>query len=406
VTHKRILMPILVAMLALGFLAAFATAETPAGSDSTATERTVTNPTGGTTTLPSATSTDQATSTAPTTTTGTVSTTVGVTTTEHTTSASTTEPTTSTTVGSTTSGTTTQPTIAQTTTQGAPTTDGATMTTSSPPTTAPCDTTQITCGNNASTQVAIVSQTCASSSGGTVLSVEVTTLAGTPVNNVTISPSTTCLNMLAITQVVQQFCVGCTIIVIPPPPPAIPYAVTTTIVEPGPVSIQSPPTVERVMAYCMPQPVLRTDGTVGTLLYLDEGQPSRDSRYAAATPALYIPGSGMTCPVDASSTKIPMFTLTVPASLVGQYVNLCIQAANPSAKPACHSIRIDTGATISIPVTSNVAATVVKRRLAKQDKPKSKAAIAGQSKFFALSATTHAAKKTARKEVIKKGGHS
>ncbi len=96
-----------------------------------------------------------------------------------------------------------------------------------------------------------------------------------------------------------------------------------------------------------------------------------------------------------------MFTLTVPASFIGQSVNLCIQPTNPAAKPICHSIRIDTGATISVPVTTNVVAKVVKAKLSKKNKPKPRKQIAKASKAFSVSlqtgTTKHASGKAGKK---------
>src|SRR4029077_10079428 len=114
------------------------------------------------------------------------------------------------------------------------------------------------------------------SSANTTINVEIQTLAGRPVNNVTISPTTTCLNTLQITRRAQQYCIGCTLIVIPPPPPPPPVIYvpepgtnTITVVQ-TPASPPPPPPV-RVQAYCMPKPVLRPDGTTGTLIYLALG---------------------------------------------------------------------------------------------------------------------------------------
>jgi hypothetical protein len=352
---------------------------------STDPETTSTSDPGTTSTSDPGTTSDPATTTAPdlggtstdspVTTTGPPTTDPGSTTSDAGTDAGT--PTTTTTIPTeTVAGSNTVPPNDATTTQGQgppPATDPTTTTAAAPPT-APCDTTQLTCGNNASTQMAIVTQTCTASSQNTTLNVNVETLSGAPVNNVVISPTTSCLNVVEITQLVEQYCVGCTVIVIPPPAPVIyvpepgtvtvvevpttiTNATTTTVVE---QQTSSPPPVH-VMAYCMPQPIVRPDGTTGSLLYLPVGEPRRDQTYAGAIPATFIPGVGMRCPTGSTAApKVPVFTLTVPASFVGQYLRLCLAPAAPSAKPLCRSIRIDLGATIAVPIASNVSATVLK----------------------------------------------
>ena len=244
-------------------------------------------------------------------------------------------------------------------------------TTTQPPPTAPCDTTQLTCGNNASTQIALVSQTCNASSANSQLNVTVQTLDGNPVNNVTISPQTSCLNIAQITQIVAQYCVGCTIIVIPPPPPVIYVPVpgettnnTTT------VQLQPQTTTVKIMAYCMPQPIM-VGGISKTLIYLPIGMPQRNLLYAKATPAKFVPGYGMKCGTltanELAAAHVPMFTLSVPASFVGQSLKLCLQPALTNRKAICHTVAIKHGAIISVPVTSNLVATIVKT-----PKPKTK----------------------------------
>lgn len=357
----RTLLSALSAALLLGLVAGLAVAGPSAGADpttstdsttipTTATEPSTTDPTSSTTTTPPTTTTESST-TAPTTTDTTPTTTN------------------STTVGSTTTSTTAQAPVEQSTTQSntttttpSTTTTPGTTTAPPPPPTAPCDTTAITCGNNAATQLAIVSQTCNANSANTLINVNVTTLDGHPVNNVTIQPQTSCLNELHITQIVQQYCMGCTVIVIPPPPAPPPYVPAA----PG------PPAVQRMMGYC----------TSNGLAYLEEGQPAWDPNYASAFPATYVPGLGMSCPGGAPPT-VPTFTLTVPASFIGQYVNLCIQPPDPRMAPHCHSVRIDAGATISVPVTANVKATVTPVKLAPSAKPRSPKAIAKASKAIA-----------------------
>jgi hypothetical protein len=175
-----------------------------------------------------------------------------------------------------------------------------------------------------------------------VITVNVQSMTGTPQGTFTVAPTTACVNVVTLTQIVQQFCLGCTLIVVPPPPapPAAP--------------------VQRAL-YCMPQPILRADGTFGLLVDLVVGQQLTDPLYAGAVPATYAPGVGYSCPSNAAPAAVtaapqaPMFTLTVPASFVGQWIQLCIQAPG---KTTCHAVRIDDGATVAIPVTSNISATV------------------------------------------------
>ncbi|MDX6485888.1 MAG: hypothetical protein QOF43_1041, partial [Gaiellaceae bacterium] len=306
------------------------------------------------------------------------------------------------TLGTTTNGTGTLPTTTsdQTTqSSGSGGTQPQPTTTSAPPV-APCDTTQITCGNNAATQVAIVSQNCNAASGPTLITVQVQTLDGKPVNNYTINPTTTCMNLLAITQIVQQFCINCTLIVVPPPPAA------------AAVALPPRPPVRRAL-YCMPQPVLRSDGTRGTMVDLEYGQPYVDPTYAGAMLAPYTSGLGYTCPntgVDDLGSHAPVFTLTVPASFIGQWLNLCIQPTSAAKPTTCHAIRIDNGATVTIPVTSNVAATVtsatgVKGAAKTKVKPKSHKQITKASDAFAGAHSTSAKKHASVNNSKKKGKH-
>lgn len=378
----RTLLALLVASLLLGLAAGLGVVSPGAGADP------------GTSTAPSS-SISTTTTTTPTSTTDPTST--DTTSTVPSSSSSTTDTTppstTTTTTPSTTTTTTTAP-VAETTGQSSTTT-----TVPGPPPTAPCDTTQITCGNNAATQLAIVSQTCTANSANSILNVDITTLSGTPVNDVTITPQTNCLNQLSITQIVRQYCVDCTVIVIPPPPPRPIYE--QTVVQNNPTTT----IVQHVMAYCMPYPVPQPDGTTSTLVYLEEGQPLRDPEWQQAVPATFVPGSGMTCPVGATSPGTPIFTLTVPASFVGQYVNLCIQPSAKGAKPLCHAVRIDTGATISIPVTANIRAQVLPVKLAKSLRPKSRKAITSASSLFAktLAAGAHP-QPNHKTTLVEKGG--
>jgi hypothetical protein len=226
----------------------------------------------------------------------------------------------------------------------ATTTQPATTTTSSPPIS--CSNGQLDCGNNAATQIAVVSQTCQNTAQDTV-NITVQAVDGTPQGNYTINPQT-CINVAQITQVVQQFCINCTIVIVPTPAAAAAAA---------PAARSAPPRA----FYCAPSPVLRDDGTWGTFLDLEKGQPSVDPRFADATPAPFdLAHGGYYCPSGGPATLqgAPVFTLTVPASFVGQVLQLCIQPADPAQKPVCHDVRIDQGATISVPVTSNVAASV------------------------------------------------
>ena len=357
-TRTRILIVAILALLSLGLAAGLAAGGASADGETSTdvtTTAPVTDPGTGTTTTDPTTTTETTTDTTPTTTT----------------TADSPPPTPTTTTD-------------QITTQAAPTTP--TTTDSTPPATpptAPCDTTQITCGNNAATQVAIVSQICNAVSGPSLITIQVQSLDGKPLNNFTVSPSTTCLNVLSITQVVQQFCIGCTLVVVPPPP-----AVTRGS-TPAPVSAPA-----RAL-YCMPQPVYRTDGTWGDTVDLVVGQPQTDPRYAGATPATYTAGQGYSCPNGAATANddlnptTPLFTLTVPASFIGQWINLCVQPKAATQKATCHSIRIDNGATVAIPVTSNVAATVTsaagvkgaKKTIVKKNK--SRKQIRSASKAFA-----------------------
>lgn len=381
-TRTRILIIAILALLSLGLAAGFAAGGANADGE-TSTDVTTTAPV-----------TDPGTSTDTTTTTP-----------DPTTTTDTTPTTTDTTPTTTTTDTPPPPTTTdQITTQAAPTTPTTTDSTPPPtPPTAPCDTTQITCGNNAATQVAIVSQICNAVSGPSLITIQVQSLDGKPLSNFTVSPSTTCLNVLSITQVVQQFCINCTLVVVPPPP----------VVARGstPASVSAP---ARAL-YCMPQPVYRTDGTWGDTVDLVIGQQQTDPRYAGATPATYTTGHGYSCPNstfanDDLNPTAPLFTLTVPASFIGQWINLCVQPKAATQKVTCHSIRIDDGATVSIPVTSNVAATVTSAAGVKGatktivKKNKSRKQIRTASKAFAgLQATS---KKHAKTKHPKTSKHS
>lgn len=247
--------------------------------------------------------------------------------------------------------------------------------------TAACGAGTVSCGNNAATQIAVVYQNCNAATSNSSIDVQVTTLSGAPVNNFTIGNVTTCMNELSITQVVQQFCLGCTVIVMPPPRV---QTVTTTVTN----DVYETPKPRAF--YC-------TDGDVRSMVQLDLGQPDWDPQFKGAVLAVIDAAGELSCPgsTDVAPTT-PTFTLTVPASLIGQWVNLCIQQANPKAKPQCHSIRLDGATTVSIPMTSNVAATVTKSPV-----PSAKAILAA-SRSFNAKAKTKAKKKTKVKHTTKK----
>jgi hypothetical protein len=300
-----------------------------------------------------------------------------------------------TTVGTTTTGSTTPPPLTQATAQTTPTTTAASTTP-----TAPCDTTQITCGNNASTQVAIVSQTCNTSSANTTLNINIETLSGTPINNVTVNPLTSCLNELAITQVVEQYCVNCTVIVIPPPTVNVTNVTqdltqdvtnptqTTTVVQTTTTTV-----TQEVIPYCLPKPVVQANGTISSLVYLGVGEPLGKAD-AGAVLASYKRGVGMICPqsqITLAALRVPMFTLSVPASYNNQYVRLCVQVT--IRKSLCHVVSINSGASISIPLTSNVAAKVITTKV---PPPKTKAQIAQASSAFKLALANTTTAKTAK----------
>jgi hypothetical protein len=127
---------------------------------------------------------------------------------------------------------------------------------------------------------------------------------------------------------------------------------------------------------------MRGDGTVGWLVFLPPVQAQSDPLYAGATRANFDPAQGFVCAGVAAPALAATFTLTVPASLIGQFINLCLQPSQANAKPLCHSIKIDNAATVTIPVTSNIAATVSKTPISKS---KSRAQISAASKSFVKS---------------------
>ena len=411
-SKRQIVLPVVACfmLLALGSIANLAMGDDgpPAVSTTTQPTASTTDPgMGGSTTAPT-TSTDDATTTQPTTTdpsTTTATTTDPVTTTQP--APTTTDPPATTTQPAVTNQDTVAPvaTISNTTTVAPQTTTQADATVTQPatttqpatpstPPTAPCDTTQITCGNNAATQIALVSQTCAASSDNASLSVQVQTLAGAPVNNVTISPQTSCLNFAEITQIVEQFCEGCTVIVIPPPPPVIYVQVpgTNTVTVQNNTNTVTQLQTIHIMAYCVPKPIM-VSGEPKLLFYLPVGTPQKSKTYAKAVPATFVPGVGMKCKGNDVTTAqlavahVPMFTLSVPASFVGQSLKLCLQPALTNKKQSCHTVPISHGAIISVPVTSNLVATVIKTKAKSKVKSKiiksatsSLASVAGLSK--------------------------
>jgi TolB protein len=55
------------------------------------------------------------------------------------------------------------------------------------------------------------------------------------------------------------------------------------------------PRVSSRTGYCMPEPVMRADGTMGTFVDLVGGQPDTDPRYRGAVPAALVANIGLTC---------------------------------------------------------------------------------------------------------------
>jgi hypothetical protein len=140
----------------------------------------------------------------------------------------------------------------------------------------------------------------------------------------------------------------------------------------------------KALAFCLPHPVLQAHGLMSSLVYLDVGRrlPRRD---AGAVPATYVRGAGMTCPHLANAVvhanPVPMFTLTVPASYAGQYVRLCFEPSGAFGRALCRDVPIDGGATIKVPVASDISAKVIKAL-----RPKSKKQISEASSAFLLTA--------------------
>jgi hypothetical protein len=234
-----------------------------------------------------------------------------------------------------------------------------------------------------------VSQNCQNTAQDTV-QVVVEAPNGAPQGNYTINPQT-CINLAQITQIVQQFCINCTLVVVPP--------------AAAPAAAPAARTAPARAFYCMPSSILRPDGTYGRFVDLVAGQPNSDPRYAGALPAPFdLSQGGYYCPDSSPLTMstamlTPTFTLTVPASFVGQTLRLCLQPKNPALKPVCHDVKIDQGATVSVPVTSSVAATIrTGNGKAKSVNPNAspKALAAATSKLSKLTTTSKTKKKTTK----------
>jgi hypothetical protein len=216
----------------------------------------------------------------------------------------------------------------------------------------------VTCGNNAATQLAVVTQNCKSDAtvATSGLQIQILNADGSVAKSVGIDNRSICLNYSQITQIVQQICVNCTLVVQN-------YYSTTNQSQ----TIVNGWTGPRYVGYCMPadRPVERGDGTVGWLVFVDEGRPDWDPLYRGASRAPFDRVNGYACPGTASAAVPNTFTLTVPAAFIGQFVNLCLQPADPKAKPICHSVKIDGSSRFAIPVSSNITASITKTPKAK-----------------------------------------
>jgi len=151
-------------------------------------------------------------------------------------------------------------------------------------------------------------------------------------------------------------------------------------------------------------PRQRGDGTVGWLVFIEQGQPAWDPVYAGATPAPFDRVNGYTCPGTASAAVPNTFTLTVPAAFIGQFINLCLQPADPTAKPVCHSVQIDASSKITIPVRSNITASVTrvpKSKLVSRINSKAAAALLGNKAKKRCAASIKAQTKTKAKTPAK-----
>jgi hypothetical protein len=245
------------------------------------------------------------------------------------------------------------------TTPAPPTSPGGTTTAATQ--TQPCQTPTnpgVTCGNNAATQLAVVTQQCQSEANVSTsgLTIQIVNADGSIAKTTGIANESICLNYAAITQIVRQICVNCTLVV--------QNYYSKTVTEQTIVNGWTGP---RYVGYCMPanRPVERGDGTVGWLVFLEQGRPGWDPQYRGATPAPFDGGAGYSCPGTASAAVPNTFTLTVPAAFIGQYINLCLQPTDPQAKPVCHSVQIDNSSKLTIPVSSNITATVTRTPKAK-----------------------------------------
>jgi hypothetical protein len=204
----------------------------------------------------------------------------------------------------------------------------------------------------------VVTQNCKSDAtvAATGLTIQILNPDGSVAKTVGIDNQSICLNYSQITQIVHQICVNCTLVVQN-------YYSTTNNSQ----TVVAGWTGPRYVGYCMPadRPRERGDGTVGWLVFIEEGRPGWDPVYKGATRAPFDQANGYTCPGTASAAVPNTFTLTVPAAFIGQFVNLCLQPADPKAKPMCHSVKIDGSSKFTIPVSSNVTASI-------SPKPKSK----------------------------------
>jgi hypothetical protein len=244
----------------------------------------------------------------------------------------------------------------------------------------------------------VVTQTCNSdatvaTTGG--LTIQVLNPDGSVAKTVGIDNKSICLNYSQITQIVQQICVNCTLVVQN-------YYSTTTNEQ----TIVDGWTGPRYIGYCMPadHPRQRGDGTVGWLVFIEQGQPAWDPVYAGATPAPFDRMNGYTCPGTASAAVPNTFTLTVPAAFIGQFINLCLQPSDPTAKPVCHSVKIDASSKITIPVRSNITASVTrvpKSKLVSRINSKAAAALLGNKAKKRCAASIKAQTKTKAKTPAK-----
>lgn len=352
--RKRMLAPMLLVALLLGLAtgAAFARAGgTDPGASTTAATDTGTTTDPGTTTTPTDTGTTTDPGTTTTTDPGTTTAALGTTSTPTDTTTTSTDPTV--TVSSPTSGSnggTVGQGADQANVQAPPdttTTSSATPTCSTGPGTS--------CGNNAATQIALITQQCSAASNVT-LTLTIANADGSQPRDIAIQAPVQCNNIAQITQVVRQYCVNCTLVVRQYQVTNVSNTTSTTVVA-----------AAQFAAYCMPKdkPVMRGDGTAGWLVFLPPSQALHDALYAGAAAAQYDPRSGFVCPNAAPAALPATFTLTVPSSLIGQYINLCLQSAASTGAPVCHSIKIDNAATVTIPVSANLQATVTKQPLGK-----------------------------------------